>query len=213
MTSISKEQLQALAPQAFANYRDAILNGQAVLDQFQISSSPLRMAHFFAQILHESSILKAQHELLNYSPESLVSTFPKYFLPIGKLNPADYAHNGEKFANAVYGNRMGNTDPNDGFTYRGRGILQLTGKDNYKSATIRLRKTNPTVPDFVKDPEAVLSTQWSLAVAASFWAEHGCNAAADKDDLKAVTQIINGGQKGIVERGALLKQTKAMFIK
>jgi putative chitinase len=125
-----------------------------------------------------------------------VVVWPSRFLPKGTKNPADYAHNQQKPGNEVYGGRMGNTGPDDGFTYRGRGLIQLTGKDSYALATQILRKTNAKAPGFVAAPDEVISAAWCLAVAASEWESKGCNALADKDDIKAITKAINGGQIG-----------------
>ena len=106
---------------------------------------------------------------------------------------------------------MGNTGPNDGFTYRGRGLLHLTGRDSYFEATTNLRKQNPAAPDFVAMPDAVFSAQWCLAVAAAKWATVGCNAFADQDDIRRVTKAINGGLIGLSDRTDWLRRTKAVW--
>ena len=182
-----------------------------MLDQCGISDSPLRVAHFMAQVLHESSGLSFQIESLNYSPERLPKVWPSRFKPAGPLDPLLFAHNQEKLGNEVYGGRMGNTGPNDGFTYRGRGLLQLTGRDSYVEATTNLRKQNAVAPDFVTTPDAVFSAQWCLAVAAAKWASVGCNAFADQDDIRRVTRAINGGLIGLSDRTEWLRLTKAVW--
>jgi putative chitinase len=106
---------------------------------------------------------------------------------------------------------MGNTGPNDGFTYRGRGLLQLTGKDSYQEATEVLRAQNPAAPDFVATPDAVFSAPWCLAVAVAEWASKGCNALADEDDIRKVTKTINGGLIGLSDRTERLRLTKAVW--
>ena len=126
---VTADQILHLAPNARSSYREALQNGQAVLDQYKISETPLRVAHFMAQMLHESGGLAIQFENLNYSAERLPKVWPMRFKPKGSLNPADYANNPQKLANEVYGGRMGNTGPNDGFTYRGRGLLQQRLED------------------------------------------------------------------------------------
>jgi len=209
--NVTLAQIQHLAPNARSSYRDAFQNGQAVLDQCGISDSPLRVAHFIAQVLHESSGLSFQIESLNYSPERLPKVWPSRFKPVGPLDPLLFAHNQEKLGNEVYGGRMGNTGPNDGFTYRGRGLLQLTGRDSYVEATTNLRKQNAVAPDFVTTPDAVFSAQWCLVVAAAKWASVGCNALADQDDIRRVTRAINGGLIGLSDRTEWLRLTKAVW--
>jgi putative chitinase len=107
---------------------------------------------------------------------------------------------------------MGNTAANDGFNYRGRGLLQLTGKDSYKQATALVRKKFPPCPDFVAVPDDVIGAQWCLAVAAAEWVEKGCNALADQDDIKKITRAINGGQIGLADRQEWTKRTKAIWL-
>lgn len=209
--SVLLSQVAQLALSARSSYREAFQNGQAVLDLFQISSTPLRVAHFMAQVLHESAGLTVQFENLNYSPERLPKVWPKRFQPIGPLSPTTYAHNPQKLANEVYGGRMGNTEPNDGFTYRGRGLLQLTGRESYAEATQIARSSNPEAPNFVENPDAAISARWCLVLAAGEWRSKGCNGLADHDDIRAVTRAINGGQIGLAERTEWLKRTKFIW--
>jgi putative chitinase len=209
---VSLDQILHLAPNVRSSYRSAFQHGQDLLDKHGISKTPLRVAHFMAQVLHESGGLTIQFENLNYSAQRLPQVWSSRFKPKGPLDPADYAHNPQKLANEVYGGRMGNTAPNDGFTYRGRGLLQLTGKESYQLATSILRKENPMAPDFVSVPDQVVSADWCLAIAASEWVSKGCNALADLDDLNKVTRAINGGLIGLAERKEWLKRTKAVWV-
>lgn len=209
--TITAEQLFHIAPNARSSYRDSFLNGQAVLDRCGISNTALRLAHFMAQVLHESGALTIQFENLNYSPQRLPQVWPSRFKPKGPLEPSDYAHNPQKLANMVYGGRMGNTESNDGYAYRGRGLLQLTGKDSYSEVTANLRESDPGAPDFTASPDEVISAGWALAVAAVEWANKGCNALADTDNVKRITQAINGGSIGLAERMEWLKRTKAVW--
>ena len=209
---VTLDQIQHLAPNVRSSYREAFQNGQAVLDQCGISESALRVSHFMAQVLHESGGLAIQIESLNYSAERLPVVWPSRFKPKGPLDPAAFAHNQQKLGNEVYGGRMGNTGPNDGFTYRGRGLLQLTGKDSYKEATTTLRAQNPAAPDFVASPDAVFGAQWCLAVAAAEWLAKGCNAFADQDDIRKVTRAINGALIGLSDRTEWLRLTKAVWL-
>ena len=209
--NVTTNNLQTLAPNARSSYRDAFANGQAILDEYEISVNSLRVQHFMAQILHESGALTIQFESLNYSPERLPKVWPSRFKPRGALDPRAFAHNAERLANEVYGRRMGNTAPGDGFRYRGRGLLQLTGKDSYREATTTLRKSNAAAPDFVVAPDEVISAQWCLAVAASEWFAKGCNTLADRNDIRKVTKAINGGQIGIAERMEWAKRTRIVW--
>jgi len=209
--SVTLDQILLLAPNARSSYREAFQNGQPLFDQFRISDTPLRLAHFMAQVLHESDGLANQIESLNYSAERLPKVWPSRFKPTGPLDPADFAHNQQKLGNEVYGGRMGNTGPNDGFTYRGRGLLQLTGKESYQEATTTLRAQNPAAPDFVATPDAVFSAPWCLAVAVAEWASKGCNALADEDDIRKVTKAINGGLIGLSDRMERLRLTKVVW--
>lgn len=211
MPTITLDHLRRLAPNARSSYRTAFENGSALLDQAGISASPLRVAHFMAQVLHESTGLSVQVESLNYSPQRLPVVWPLRFKPRGPLDPVAFAHNQEKLGNEVYGGRMGNDQPGDGFRYRGRGLLQLTGKDSYREATRLLRAQNPAAPDFVSAPDEVFSAQWALAVAAAAWAAKGCNALADLDSVQRVTRAINGGLIGLSDRMEWLRQTKAVW--
>ena len=208
---VTVAQILSVAPNARSSYRDAFQNGQAILNQQGIADTPLRVAHFMAQVLHETGGLTIQFENLNYSAERLPKVWPSRFKPSGPLDPAAYAHNQQKLANEVYGNRMGNTGPNDGFTYRGRGLLQLTGKDSYREATTLVRNTNPAAPDFVASPDDVISAEWCLAIAASEWVSKGCNAFADQDSIRKITTAINGGLIGLAERIEWSKRTKAVW--
>jgi putative chitinase len=210
-TAVTLDQIKQLAPNARSAYTAAFAAGQGVLDQFGISNTPLRVAHFMAQVLHESGGFTVQIESLNYSPQRLPAVWPTRFQPKGPLDPAQYAHNEQRLAEVVYGGRMGNTAPGDSFTYRGRGLLQLTGKDSYNEATKILRASDPDAPDFVANPDAAFSPDWCLKVAAAEWKSKGCNEKADQDAIRAVTQAINGGLIGLKERTDWLRKTKFIW--
>jgi putative chitinase len=209
--NVTLAQILQLAPKAQAVYREAFDAGQPVLDRFGISETPLRVAHFLAQIMHESGGLTVQFENLNYRAERLAQVWPSRFRPTGPLDPNEFAQNPSKLANEVYGRRMGNSEPDDGFKYRGRGLLQLTGKSSYLEATSILRKQDPEAPDFVLMPDEVISPRWCLAIAASEWAERGCNAMADADDIQKITRRINGGLIGLNDRIKWAERTKAIW--
>ncbi len=214
--SLSIEQLLELAPNCLPTYR-AAFNGQhpQVLAHFGINTTPRRLAHFVAQVMHETGALTCLEEDLDYSAARLVAVWPTRFRPRGPLVPAEYAHNPRKLANAVYGGRLGNLDPDDGYSFRGRGLMQLTGKDSYARAATTLFAYAPQVPaqlpDFVRDPGAVLTPAWCLPAAAAHWHVRGCNLAADRDDVDAVAHRINGGAVGMRERHAWYARTRALW--
>ena len=198
--AVTLEQVDRLAPEAAAAYRAAFATGQPMLARYGINASELRVAHFMAQVLHETGALTLEYENLRYSAARLPKIWPQRFKPSGPLDPARYANQPEKLANEVYGRRMGNQQPGDGYLYRGRGLLQLTGKDSYARATTFLQRWERNAPSLVRAPDAVVSAAWCLHVAAAEWAARGCNQAADNDDVAQVTCLINGGSIGLPDR-------------
>jgi len=208
---VALDQVEQLAPRCGAAYRAALAIGQPVLDYYAITASALRVAHFFAQVLHETGALTLEFENLNYSARRLREIWPGRFRPLGPANPARYAHQPQKLANLVYGARLGNDAPGDGYRFRGRGMLQLTGKDSYAHATTLLHAVWRGAPDFRADPDAVVSAAWCLQVAAAEWQARGCNEAADADDVEGVTRLINGGSTGLAERIAWTVRTRAVW--
>ena len=165
--------------------------------------TPLRVAHFLAQVLHESGKMRWVEENLNYSADALLRVFPRYF---SQAQANDYARNPQRIGNRVYGNRMGNGDEasGDGYRYRGRGLIQLTGKNNYRAFSNWINDDVLAAPDRVADRYAVHS-------AVFYWNEHNINAAADRDDIEAVTKIINNGLNGLDDRKALLQEAKRLI--
>lgn len=177
---------------------------KTILDNSAINT-PLRLAHFFAQIEHESN-LKPISENLNYSSLQLATVFKKYFPNPTMAN--FYAGKPEKIANRVYANRMGNGNEasGDGYKYRGRGFIQITGKNNY------IALSYDTKIDFVNNPDLLLTEANSMLSAIWFWNKNRLNFYADKDDIVSITQKINGGKNGLQKRKDLLKKYKAIFI-
>ena len=209
---VTLAQIRKLAPNVRSSYSTAFDVGQPILDHYGISDNPLRIVHFMAQVLHECGALKIQWESLYYTPKRLPEVWPKRFKPKGKLEPKEYAYNEEKLGDAVYGGRLGNDQPGDGFKYRGRGLLQLTGKEGYRDITIWLHQWLPAAPDFVMDPDAVLSPDWCLHVAAAKWKASGCNKYADRDSVTEVTEAINGGTVGLDERKDWTKKARKIWL-
>ncbi|MEO6920516.1 MAG: glycoside hydrolase family 19 protein [Collimonas sp.] len=173
-------------------------------------NTPARQAAFLAQIGHESGGLVAVVENLNYGAAGLLATFGSRFTP---ATAQHYARKPENIANHVYALRNGNgpESSGDGWNYRGRGPIQLTGLRNYAVARDRLRKLHGTdVPDFVSHPEAVEQPEWGAACAAMYWQGNGCNALADLGNIDAITRAINGpAMAGKEERRALWVKAKA----
>ena len=163
--------------------------------------TPERAAHFFAQTGHETGEYKLFSENLNYSKDGLLITFSKYF-GAGVLVES-YAKNPEKIANKVYGNRMGNGDETsgDGWKYRGRGALQLTGKANYQKFADYLKK-----PEIMTNPDLV-ATEYAFESAMFFFDNNKLWSIADKgindETILSLTKRINGGTNGLDHRKAL----------
>jgi putative chitinase len=160
--------------------------------------TPERAAHFFAQTAHESGNFKAFSENLNYGAKGLLGIFKKYFPTEAKA--LEYERKPEKIANLVYGNRMGNGDEasGDGWKFRGRGALQLTGKSNYQAFSDYLKK-----PEIMTNPDLV-ATEFSFESAIFFFDKNKlwdiCDKGVSKDTILALTKRINGGTHGLADR-------------
>jgi putative chitinase len=176
---------------------------QAVIDaipdtaaRFGITT-PLRLAHFLAQCGHESGGFRAVQENLNYSAKGLCGIFRKYFPSVTVA--MQYERKPEKIANKVYANRMGNGSEasGDGWKHRGRGYIQLTGKDNYEAF-------DATVPEDIMANPDLVATKYALASAAFFFKKNGlwaiCDRGAGMDTVTAVTKRVNGGTIGLADR-------------
>jgi putative chitinase len=176
---------------------DAVLSQLPdTIAKFELNT-PLRLAHFLAQAGHESGGFKAVNENLNYGAKGLLGIFKKYFPTADKA--ALYERKPEKIANLVYGGRMGNGPEasGDGYRYRGRGYIQLTGKDNYKAFDQVVEENITENPDLV-------STKYPLLSAAWFFHKNGLHKIADKGATDAVvtevTKRVNGGVIGLPDR-------------
>src|SRR5574343_544748 len=166
-----------------------------VISKFQINT-PLRLAHFLSQCSHESGNFKAVSENLNYSVDGLKKIFGQYF-PVDLAT--QYATNPEKIASRVYGSRMGNGDEStkEGYKFRGRGFIQLTGKANYQAFDAFVAEDITNNPDLVATKYPLLSAAW-------FFSKAGLNAVADtgsgNDVITKITKKINGGTNGLDDR-------------
>jgi len=208
---VTLSQVLHLAPNTRSSYREAFRNGQPILDRHRITANPLRVAHFMAQVMHACGALTIQFENLTYSAERLPQVWPSRFRPAGPLDPVEYANDPRKLANAVYGGRMGNTGADDGYTYRGRGLLQITGRVRYEGATTLLRRFDPSAPDLVAAPDEAIGAAWCLAIAAAEWEGRGCNEFADQDSIRRVTRAVAGRQTGLADRIDWSLRTRAVW--
>ena len=175
-------------------------------EPFEVNT-PLRVCHALSQIFHESCNLRYTEENLNYSADGLLKTFPKYFKT--RAEAEAYARKPEMIANRVYGGRMGNGGEasGDGWRYRGRGFIGLTGKFNYIDYT----RSEFCVGDVVKNPDLVAKAPGNLKTALYFWWKNKCNQFADNDDCQGLTKRINGGLNGYANRSFLLRRFKKEF--
>jgi putative chitinase len=157
-------------------------------------ATPLQQAAFIGQCSHECGNFRILEENLNYRAATLMKLWPKRFPTLEVAN--EYAGQPKKIANKVYASRMGNRDEQsgDGFRFRGRGCIQLTGANGYFHAGKALGV------DFWKEPELVATPQYAALTAGWFWSTHDCNRFADTRDWTALTKKINGGTIGLQDR-------------
>lgn len=184
-------------PEAWADALNAVLPNYGI-------TSPLRLAAFLAQCGHESEGFTAVRENLNYSAAALTATWPKRFPPdVAK----SYARQPDHIANRAYADRMGNGNEQsgDGWKYRGRGVIQLTGKDNYRAFAASVGKALEEVVGYLETKAgAVESAAW-------FWSNNVLNALADKGDMLTITKRINGGTNGLQDRMARYEKIKGVL--
>jgi putative chitinase len=193
-----------VAPRARDNYLQSIREGGALFQQHGLTT-PLRVAHFLAQSLHETGGFTILRENMNYSAARLVEIFGvnRHSAAITAAEAANLAGHPEAIAERVYGlgnprmaSMLGNTQPGDGFRYRGNGILQTTGRGNHR------RTGRACGVDFEGNPDLVTAPEHALKPALQEWTEGNLNAAADRNDIRAITRRINGGFNGLTDREA-----------
>jgi putative chitinase len=174
-----------------AAWADAALE---ILDKYEITTAN-RIAGFFAQCGHESMNFTVLSENLNYRAETLEKLFSKYFSKAGR-NAADYAKQPEKIANVIYASRMGNGDTasGDGYRFRGRGVVQLTGRDNYTAFGKTIGLSPEQVIDYVQTKKGALES------ACWYWNSRKINMACDEGDIVKMTKLVNGGSIGLEDR-------------
>jgi len=203
---ISKSDLAKALPMASTanidKYYEALNAG---MTKYGINT-PLRITHFIAQLAHESANFRLSTENLNYSAKALKSVFGKYF-PTNEM-AEEYARKPEKIANKVYGGRMRNGDEEsgEGWKFRGRGLIQLTGKENYTNCGRAIGMNLAEKPELLSDDPhaAVMAAAW-------FWDSRKLNNYADRDDVLSITKRINGGTHGLDDRKSHLAKAKEVF--
>lgn len=174
------------------------------MQKYDIGLSQIRIAHFMAQLIHESQGFTRLVENLNYSADGLLKTFPTHFNP---ATAATCARHPEVIASIVYADRMGNgaAKTGDGWRYRGRGLVQLTGKYNYQAFAQAIDISLNQVPTFLETPVGAVSA------AGWYWDSHHCNTLADADDIRAITKVINGGTNGLEARKQIYQRCLLAF--
>lgn len=179
-----------------------------ILPKYGITT-PRRVAHFISQCAHESNNFNSLEENLNYSEKSLLAVFGRYFGAAPKRNAAEYARKPEMIANYVYQDefrtsKMGNTKAGDGWLFRGRGLKQLTGRDNYTRFGKSVGMSAEQAAEYVATEKGAIES------AAWFWDTNKLNDIADTDDVVKMTKKINGGNIGLADRQA--RYSKAMSV-
>ncbi len=201
----TRDQLHALYPQAPAAHLAALAGASIRLEYHGIVGAP-RLHLFLAQIGHDSGGLTITEENLSYSAARLCAVWPRRFPSESAAAP--YARNPEALANKVYGGRMGNGPPEsgDGWRYRGRVYIQITGRDGYLQCSRRAGLDLEDAPDLAAAPDQ------ALAVACAFWDWKGLNALCDSGDIVKVTRRINGGTNGLADRRAWLDKVRRVLL-
>jgi putative chitinase len=201
---LTTEQLRAIVTTLSIEKATELLPNLNAAMSWADINTPERIGGFIAQSAHESMGYTVFAENLNYSAQGLLKTFPKYFTA---TLANTYARNPRMIANRVYANRMGNGDEpsGDGWKYRGKGAIQLTGKDNHR------RCGEAFGLDLVNNPELLLQPENLFKSAAWFWKANGLNAIADAQDFTKLTKRINGGTTGLQDRLAYYQRARKVL--
>jgi len=197
----TQDDILQVFPNAKQELVDELVNSIDMLTNEYGIDNEIKMAHFLAQTAHESGGFRITEENLNYSADRLMTVFPKYFR---NIDARAYHRQPEKIANHVYANRMGNGDEEsgDGYRFRGRGLIQLTGRNNYTAFAEENNMDVEEAADYLSTPEgAVRSAAW-------FWNRNDINELADTDNVREVTKRINGGTIGLPERAKYTEKFK-----
>lgn len=228
MISVTREHLRVLAPNARDVYLSAFATANDLFAKYEINSSAIRLAHFLAQILHESGGLRVLREDMHYREATILKIFGENHS--ARVKPAEakkLAGKPYELAERVYGignpkkaKEFGHTKPGDGYKYRGGAAMQTTGLAAYK------RLSDIAGVDFVANPDLLCTPSYILFAAVVEWKEIGANAFADGDKwrnvsvdaemqnpaLRSITRRINGGLNGLADRAAQLVKTKAIYL-
>lgn len=171
-------------------------------------TTPARLAAFLATVGHESLSLSRTVENLNYSAERLEAVWPSRYTP--ELAKA-HARRPELIAEHVYGGRMGNKAPGDGWRFKGRGLMQVTGRANYEAVRDLLRERVKGAPDLLAQPEALAEPKWAALSAAAYWHEHELNELADTGEFMRLSKRVNGGLNGWDDRQERYAKARAVL--
>ena len=166
-------------------------------------NTPQRQAAFIGQCAHESGNFKAVQENLNYSADGLMKTWPSRFATIEIAN--QYARQPAKIAGKVYNGRLGNTSEEEAAKYLGRGLIQLTGRENYANCGLAIGV------DLLADPALLLEPRYAALSAGWFWNKKGLNSLADSGDIETMTKRINGGLIGLDDRKAKIAKAEQVL--
>ena len=192
---VTESQLRKLFPTAKdATVKAFAAKSAALFKEYGLSEKRLRLEYFLAQIAHETGGLTRSVENLNYTAKRITEIWPTRFATLVSAEP--FANNPEKLANKVYADRMGNGPPEsgDGYRYRGRGYIQITGKDGYRQTGLRAGL------DLLEKPERAIATEQALRVACAFWKWKDLNPLCDIRNFEEVTRRINGGLIALHDR-------------
>lgn len=197
---LTSAQLAAIAPHCDATILAPALSAAAAERDI---STPLRMAAWLGQLVVESGGMKVFTENLSYSAERLCQVWPSRFPTLASAEP--FAHNPDALAVRVYSGRLGNVTSDDAARFVGRGMIQLTGRANYR------RYGKELSLDLIGRPALAAEPVPAARIAAAFWSIHGLNILADEDNIEAITRAINGGLTGLAERKAAVAKAKGIF--
>lgn len=203
---ISLEDLKELFPKGRQPILEALAKqSKKVFAEFDMDDRPNRLHFFLAQVAHESGGLSVIEENLKYSAKRMTEIWPSRFPTLASAEP--FAGNPEALANKVYASRMGNGSPEsgDGWKYRGRGYIQITGRDGYRAIGNAIGVNLENDPDRASDPDD------ALRVACGFWKWKNINAACDEGDFLKVTRLVNGGTTGQADREAWLAKVRKVL--
>lgn len=205
---VTAAQIKKLCPQAKPVLVDAIVKNWDYAELEGDIVTPLRVSHFLSEIATETGGLKAVEESLNYTVDGLLKTFGRHRISEADAKRLGRAGNRKakqrEIANIIYGGawgkkNLGNTEPDDGWRYRGGGMMQTTGRENYRKM------------GYEDNPEALRDPVTAFKTAVREWRNRGCNQLADKDDVVAVRKKINGGNNGLAEAREYLAKAKTIF--